>query len=244
MWLLIIPATVFGEEAALQFEQANQDYRSGDFKEAAKVYEAIARSGYENPMLEYNLGNAYFKLQDIPSAILHFERAKRLAPHDDDILYNLRLANLRVTDKIEPVPRLFFEEWWRSAMSLFSADSWSLIGICGLWLTAVGAGVFIVSRSYLLRKTTFLVTLLLAAATLVSYVGMFEQLHREESEQHAIIFSPSVAVKSAPDAQSVDLFVLHEGVNVELLDAVGEWGKIRLADGKVGWLLSSSVQVI
>ncbi len=248
-WLIVVvmicvSSMVFAQEAALQFDQANQLYRNGNYKQAAEIYEQIAKAGYENPMLFYNLGNCYFKLREIPSAILNYERAKRLAPHDEDIAYNLLLANLRITDKIEPLPRLFIDDWWRAAVTSFSSDSWGLIGIISLWSAALGGALVIIVTSYAVQRTAFVISLIAILLTAFSFVAVSQQLHREQNELHGIVFSPTVSIKSAPDEQSTDLFVLHEGVNVELLDSLGEWKKIRLADGKIGWLQSTNVELI
>ena len=242
--LFMISSFALGEEATIQFDQANQLYRTGNYKEAAQLYEKITATGYENTMLYYNLGNAYFKLQEFPAAILNYERAKRLSPHDEDMLYNLRLANLRITDRIEPLPRLFLEDWWRALMTLYSSDGWSVAGIAGLWCALITGVMFVVVRSFLAQRIIFVVSSLILLFTTVAFVGMFQQHHREEADQHAIVFAPSVSVKSAPDNQSVDLFVLHEGVNVELLDSVGDWKKIRLSDGKIGWITVNTIEVI
>src|SRR6059036_404081 len=120
--LLFICQTLVAQEAVRQFEQANQLYRDGKYDQAAGLYEQVISNGYESAALYYNLGNACFKLKNTPSAILNYERAKRLAPHDEDILYNLRLANLRIVDKIEPIPQIFFIDWWRSLVNTFSSS--------------------------------------------------------------------------------------------------------------------------
>ncbi|MBI1807845.1 MAG: tetratricopeptide repeat protein [Ignavibacteria bacterium] len=232
------------QEAAVQFDHANQLYRNGDYQKAAAMYEQIVKNGYESYALYYNLGNTYFKLKNIPAAILQYERARRLAPHDEDVLYNLRLANLRVIDKIEPLPQLFFIEWWRSIINLFSSSGWAMIAILSLWCATIAGAVVLVNRAGFLQRIMFVSTLIALCICVLAFVGTFQRLHRERDEQTAIVFAPSVSVKSAPDVQSTDLFVLHEGVKVEFLDEVGEWRKIRLADGKVGWLSVSSIEVI
>ncbi|MBI1804258.1 MAG: tetratricopeptide repeat protein [Ignavibacteriae bacterium] len=242
--LIVFSQHAFAQEAALQFEQANQFYRGGDYQKAAQLYEQVLKNGYEHFALYYNLGNAYFKLQKIPGAILAYERAKRLVPNDEDIQYNLRLANLRVIDKIEPLPQLFFIQWWNAFLGLFSSSGWALIGIGALWL-AVGAGMlFFLLRSVFVQRLAVFGGLLLVIAAALSFISMYQQHRHEQSDRTAIVFAPSVSVKSAPDGQSTDLFVVHEGVKIELLDSVGEWKKIRLADGKVGWMMTESIQVI
>jgi tetratricopeptide (TPR) repeat protein len=234
----------FAQESTLQFEQANQSYRNGDYQTAIQMFEQVIKNGYSSPALYYNLGNSYFKIQNVPAAILNFERAKRIDPNDDDINYNLRLANLRVIDKIEPIPRLFFISWWQSFINLFSSEGWAIAGIIGLWLAAISAASIFVLRRSVLQRTAFLISIFVFLISILAFVGMYQRIHYEQNESTGIIFSATVSVKSAPDSQSTDLFVLHEGVKVEFLDAVGEWKKIRLADGKVGWLSSKDIQTI
>src|SRR6266849_1193138 len=119
--LLLSVQAGFAQEARLEFNQANQLYRDAQYDKAARLYEQVVKNGYESPALYYNLGNCYFKLRNIPASILNYERARRLSPHDDDISYNLRLANQRVVDKIEPLPQLFLVDWWNGYIGLFSA---------------------------------------------------------------------------------------------------------------------------
>lgn len=242
--LLFVTTLAVAQEVSLQFEQANQSYRSGDFQKSIEMYEMIVKNGYESSALYYNLGNAYFKSNNIPAAILNYERAKRLAPHDEDIAYNLKLANLRVIDKIEPVPQLFFVEWWNGFVHFFSVDGWSKLLIVSLWCMTLAFAAFFLMRRLSFRKISLgwiVVSIALTVLSLVSIRQGYQQLYHQEN---AIIFSSSVSVKSAPDEQSTDLFVLHEGVRVEVLDSVGNWRKVRLSDGKVGWLLTDTMKTI
>ena len=122
---LAITVLSFSQEALIQLEQANQFYREGKYEKAVQMYEQVRKNGFESPALYYNLGNAYFKMQNIPASVLNYERARKMSPNDEDINYNLRLANLRVVDKIEPVPRIFFINWWNAVVNLYSSDGWS-----------------------------------------------------------------------------------------------------------------------
>jgi tetratricopeptide (TPR) repeat protein len=244
LFILISFQSLFGQEATLQFEQANKLYRDGEYEQAVTSYEQIVNNGYEHASLYYNLGNAYFKLKNIPAAILNYERAKRLAPHDEDILYNLRLANIRVIDKIEPVPQFFFVDWWHSFMGMFSSGVWAFIAIIMLWCAA-GAGIAVrFVKSAIMQRVCFGLCVVSMLVSIAGFAGVAEQYQHEHNDRTAVVFSQSVSIKSSPDAQSTDLFVLHEGVKVDLLDAVGEWRKIRLADGKIGWLTAADLQVI
>ena len=242
--VIAISAGVRAQEAEAAFEAANGLYRAVKYQEAAKAYEQIVANGYESAALYYNLGNAWYKAGNMPAAILNLERAKRLAPGDEDIRHNLQLANLKIIDRIEPIPRLFFVEWWDWLVGSASASGWGAIAIGSLWTAALLLAAFRLLRSRLARRLTLLPGLaaLLVAAFAFTAGGI--QAGREASGSSAILFAASVPVKSAPDAASTDLFVLHEGVRLDLLDQVGEWRKIRLADGKIGWIPATELQVI
>src|ERR1041385_1642654 len=169
--VILLPQAMVAQEAIVQFEQANQLYRNGDVQKSAQMYEQIIKNGYESSILYYNLGNAYFKSNNIPSAILNYERAKRLAPHDEDVAYNLRLANLRVIDKIEPIPQLFLVEWWRTVTNLLSADGWSTVMIIALWCAAVSGAIFILARSYILQRLSFFFAFLSVVVSVLAFDG-------------------------------------------------------------------------
>ncbi|MBI5020385.1 MAG: tetratricopeptide repeat protein [Ignavibacteriales bacterium] len=242
--LSLISCYALAQEASHQFDQANQLYRSGEYEKASQLYQQVVKNGFESAELYYNLGNSYFKMGNIPASILNYERAKKISPDDEDINYNLRLVNLRVVDKIEPIPRLFFLNWYSSFINLYSSGSWSTIGITFLWLSAITGIMIFVVRGITIQRLLFLSVLVFIAFTVLAFIGAFKQIGSENSNGTGIVFTKTVSVKSAPDSQSTDLFVLHEGVKVEFLDAIGEWRKIRLADGKIGWLPAGDVQII
>jgi tetratricopeptide (TPR) repeat protein len=232
-------------EIDVRFEAANQAYRASDFQKAAKLYEEIESQGYESSELYYNLGNCYYKLNKVPAAILQFERAKRLDPDDEDIAHNLGLANLRVVDRVDPIPQLFYVTWWRKWADLGSADRWAVLGISSLWLAILlGAALFLPYQSFVLRRVFSSLAMLALVFFLLSIAAAVDRHNREQNQRYAIVFAASTQARSAPDPQSTNLFMLHEGVKVELLDHVGGWSKIRLADGKIGWIESSAFQVI
>lgn len=241
--LILILSTGFSsaQEAMYQslMHEANQYYADGKFPEAIETYEKILAVHYESSALYFNLGNAYFKEGNIPSAVLYYEKALKLEPNDPDIRYNLELANSRVIDKIEPLPEFFLKTWWHNAMNMFSSDRWARIGLVSLFLMLTSVFVFIVSRSVLLRKISFWAGVALAVMMIMAFVfstGTYRHYQRQDS---GIIFTPTVTVKSSPNENSVDLFVIHEGTKVFILDHVEGWSEIRLANGNVGWLRSS-----
>ncbi|HLX13056.1 MAG TPA: tetratricopeptide repeat protein [Bacteroidota bacterium] len=241
--LCCVPA-LRADSVSAKYDSANAAYRSGDYKNASALYEQVIANSYESADLYFNLGNAYFKQKNIPAAILNYERARRLAPHDDDVLYNLRLCNVRIIDRIDPLPTLFLLDWYRAVINMFSADGWASIAVAAMWLAIVCAAIFLVARSFALRRITSVIAILSVLAVLIAFVGVYQRTHIEQDEQSAIVMTQTASVKSAPDAQSTDLFVLHEGLKMDVLDSVGNWKKIRLADGKIGWMADGNLEII
>lgn len=226
------------------FNQANQLYKDKNYEGAITLYDSIAKSDYVSAELFFNLGNAHFKIGHLAPAILNYERAKKLNPSDEDIDFNLKLANLRVVDRVEPVPELFFVKWTKNLVIGHSSDGWAKLAVILIWVTFVFGALFLfVNRGIIMRIAFFaaLLTLLLSlAATGLSY----SQYNYQRTSRSAILFSKNAYVKSAPDLQSTDLFILREGIKVTLLETEGEWQKIQLADGKVGWMKKEGLEMI
>ncbi|HVN47842.1 MAG TPA: tetratricopeptide repeat protein [Bacteroidota bacterium] len=226
------------------FFQANDLYRAGNFQDAAKNYDSILQQGFVNADVYYNLGDSYYRCGKLAPAIIAFERAARLRPHDADIEHNLRLLYLKTPDRIEPVPDLFLIQWMRTVASLvapvvvrgFFLASWMV-------LFGILAGIALVRSVELVRAMR--IALLIVFISVVLWGAMLGiQSLQDTSSDQAIITAQVVTAKSSPDARSVDAFVIHEGLKVKLTDAVGDWVKITLADGKVGWLLAEQCEKI
>ena len=224
--------------------QANQLYQQGKFAEAREAYGAILKGGYESPELLYNLGNACYKSGSVPAAILNYERARRLLPGDDDLRHNLQIASMMITDRIEPAPRLFVWDYWDGIKNWFSLSGLTLTVYLFYALVAVMAAAFFLARTYALRKIALMAGSGLLVVFLFLLVVLIARLGDVTRTDEAVVMSQIVTVKNSPDAQSSDAFVLHGGVKVQLIDRVGNWSKVRIADGKVGWLEASAVEVI
>jgi tetratricopeptide (TPR) repeat protein len=231
-------------EATETFNKANMLYQNGNFSKSAQYYEKIVNNGYENAEVFYNLGNAYFRMNKIPEAILNYERALRLAPDDDDIITNLNIADLRIVDKIEPVPKFFLVQWYEGIRGLFSSGRWSIIMVVFLWLLLGGLTGFFVIWSPGLKKLFFGVALVSIVIVIFSLIFASQQYSIERAHDYAIVFNQTVYVKSSPDEDGKDLFILHEGTKVKIVDAVGNWRKMKLANGNIGWLPGEAVEVI
>jgi len=224
--------------------QANQLYQQGKFSEARDAYGAILAGGYESPELLYNLGNACYKSGSVPAAILNYERARRLLPGDEDLRHNLQIANMVITDRIEPAPRLFVWDYWDGIKEWFSLSGLTLTVYLFYALVAAMASVFFLARTYALRKIAVLTGSGMFVIFLFLLVVLIARLGDVTRTDEAIVMSQIVTVKNSPDAKSSDAFVLHGGVKVQVIDRVGTWSKVRIADGKVGWLEASAVEAI
>ncbi len=242
--LCLAVAAGFAQSPEVVYQQANQLYQQGKVAEARDLYESIVKNGLVSGDLYYNLGNAYYKTGNVPRAILYYERALRLMPGDDDLRHNLQLANLMITDRIETTPQLFVWEYWdglKAAVSL-SLATWMAYGAYVLVIAA--AAGFVLASSYRMRKSALLVGLASGVLLILLLLLFFGKLSDTTRTDQAIIQATIVTVKNSPDPKSSDAFVLHGGVKLQIIDRVGEWVKVRLADGKVGWLEASAVEVI
>jgi tetratricopeptide (TPR) repeat protein len=225
-------------------EAGNQAYSSGNYTEAVSQYESVIRSGFESAGLYFNLGNAYFKQNKIPEAILYYEKAAKLDPTDENIKFNLALANSKIIDKMEPLPEFFLRTWYKSAMHIFSSDQWAGIGLAGFILSLIAIAFFIISSSVFIRKFAFWSLILLLSAASLSFIFSTAEYRDYSRHNSAIIFTPTVTVKSSPNDSSVDLFVIHEGTKVYITDFVEGWSEVKLANGSVGWVKTDTFRTI
>ncbi len=234
----------FGADPKILFEQANKTYRSGDYNKARELYQEILKDGHRSPELYFNLGNAYYKQENYAKAILNYERARKMNPQDDDILFNLKMAGMNTVDKIEPVPQLFYEQWWENFVNIFDADHWAQWAIGFLWLALIFAVLYLFASSVSLRKAWFMS----AAFTLFGFILLLfvsDASNKQLNSNHeAIIMNPSAYIKSSPDEKSTNLFMLHAGTRIEILDQLQDWKKIKIANGNVGWVSKTDVEII
>jgi tetratricopeptide (TPR) repeat protein len=235
---------VFSFDAQKNMELGNKVYNEGLYDSALVFYQQIADNGLESAALYYNMGNAYFKNNNLPSAILYFEKARKLAPNDDDILYNLGIANTMIVDKIEKVPELFYKQWWNYFYNMFDANIWAVISIICWIALLLFVGTFVLAQSRGLKKTSFYSGLLFLSLTVATFGLASQKYYYTKEQKEAIIFTPTITAKSSPTQNAVDLFVVHEGTKISVLDEVQDWVKIKIPDGSIGWLPANSVEEI
>ena len=246
MLMLCISVTslsaVMAESAPHLFEVANTAYKNKEYDLAIQAYSKLISDGYKTAEVYYDLGNAYYKKDSIALAVLNYERALRLSPADEDIRHNLKLVNLKTVDRLQPTPQLSVVKQWDGFVSSRSAHSWTLLSVALVWMALIAFAVYLFVGS--MRRTGFYTgVFLLCFAAFFGWIA-YTQTQAEYGRDQAILTTVSAYVKSAPDASATDLFMIHEGIKLSILDHVGEWAKVRLADGKVGWIQMSVYTVI
>jgi hypothetical protein len=226
------------------FEKGNQLYAKGQYPQAAQTYMQILNDGYLSAVIYYNAGNAYYKMDDMPSAILYYEKAHKLAPNDEAISINIQLANLKIADKIEAQPEFFVNRWWHSFILFLPAGK--LAGISTLLFIA-GFGLliwYLFTGSYILKRITFYTGVVVILAGIIFSFMANRQVSYFDGHHQAIVFSSSVIVKGSPDLNAKPLFVIHNGTKISITQTNQNWIEIQLPNGNSGWITVDNVKDI
>jgi tetratricopeptide (TPR) repeat protein len=227
-----------------KFYQGVSYFTAGSYKEALQAWNEIYNTGYRSANLDYNIGNAYFKLNNIPSAILFYERAYLLKPADENINYNLQVARTLIVDRFQEIPELFFIKWYNFVSLFLSTNSWAKISLTFFVLFLLFLSLYIYSPRHRYKVIGFWLAIFLIILSLTSLAFTKRNKSLVYDSHKAIITTPMVSGKSSPDKSGNDIFVLHEGTKITVEDKVGEWLEIRLSDGNKGWVPLNSIIII
>lgn len=239
---ILFTAAVFAQSDLVQ--KANEHYTKEEFQKAIDGYNQILMAGIESPEVYFNLANAYYKTKQYTLSILNYERAKLLAPDDEDIEFNLQVANQKVVDSIQDLPGIFIVRWWNALVNSQTTDTWAVISIFSFVVFLTMLGFYFFAKTSEVKRITFWSGCFLIVFTIFSYTFAAKQKSRLVNHTYAIVMQPTVTVKSSPSETGTNLFVVHEGLKVKITDKLGDWVEIRLADGNKGWLLTESVERI
>jgi len=242
--LLITLQNPVNADPVSDYKKGNEFYQKQDYENAIKIYEGLIKNGDASAEVYYNLGNCYFKTDNIAHAMLNYERARKILPDDDDINFNIKIASLKVVDKMDAVPEIFYKRWLKAIASEFATDSWSTFLIVCTWLLFLFFAIYVVSPSASMKKFGFVSGIAFILVTAFVFVFTEKSHSMNFVDQQAIITSASVYVKNSPDEKGSDQFIIHEGTKVDVLDALGDWKKIRIANGSIGWLKLNEIEVI
>lgn len=224
---------------------ADSAYVKGDYKAAIEIYESLAASNGESADVYYNLGNAYYKSENIAKAVLNYERALLLNPDDEDIRFNLELARSKTVDKVAPEYKFFLMEWLEGIINLLSISAWSILAVVSFVVMLLTLLLFLFGKSVSTKKTGFIIALFSLFITIFANLSALHRYHYLTERNDAVIMEPSVTAKSTPSNSGTELFVIHEGRKVKISDdSMREWTEIELEDGNKGWIPSSSLERI
>ena len=245
VWLLLAMICFGGTSAkAVTKNNADTEYQKGNYQQAIRDYEEILKNG-ESAEIYFNLGNAYYRTDNITKAVLNYERARLLSPGDDDINFNLQFARSKTIDKITPESEMFFVTWYKSLVNFTSVDNWAKTGILCIVMALLLVLLYLFGPQLMLRKIGFFGGLAFFVIFLLSNLFAFQQKQALDNRTGAIVISPSVNIKKTPAKNSADQFVLHEGTRVDIIDkGMTDWRCIRVGDGREGWIETKAIEEI
>ena len=245
VWLLLAMICFGGTSAkAVTKNNADTEYQKGNYQQAIRDYEEILKNG-ESAEIYFNLGNAYYRTDNITKAVLNYERARLLSPGDDDINFNLQFARSKTIDKITPESEMFFVTWYKSLVNFTSVDNWAKTGILCIVMALLLVLLYLFGPQLMLRKIGFFGGLAFFVIFLLSNLFAFQQKQALDNRTGAIIISPSVNIKKTPAKNSADQFVLHEGTRVDIIDkGMTDWRCICVGDGREGWIETKAIEEI
>ena len=242
---LLMAGAAFGADSLQSVEnEAARMYQEGNYAKAAELYEQILDGDVESAAVYYNLGNAYYKTGETAKAILNYERALLIHPGDRDAKYNLALAQRSTVDNIKVLPELFLVRWYNGLVTTFPADQWAYISVFLFLCFLAMAVVFFHATSVSMKKMGFTVGIVVLLLTGATVLFASKQYHRQTDRDMGIVMTPSVVVRGAPDNSGTELFVVHEGLKVQVIETLGEWYNVRLADGNEGWIQKNDLEKI
>lgn len=244
IFFLLLTGLLFAQEVDLLFEKANESYREGNYKEALANYHAIDSLGVQSADLYYNLGNSYYKLNQIAPSIYYFEKALQIDANHKDAKHNLIFAQRMTIDAFEEVPMSFFQKFNQKVIYPIPYNKWAWISIVFAFLIAFFFLMYYFSRYSGKKRLFFTASILSVFLFLVTVSFTIKAKHYTSKNQPAIIFNSKVSVKAEPTLKSSEVFELHEGTKVQVLEHMDTWYKIKIADGKIGWVLQSSLKKI
>ncbi len=244
MILFIFSSLLFAQSEPQLFNEGNRLYKEKQFNEAIEKYRAILKLNRSNASVYYNLGNSYFRIGKLGYAVLFYEKALKLNPNYEDAEFNLLVVKARTIDKINPVPKLFLFEWWESIINVLDVNGWLIILTILFALFLFALFNYITGRSMETQKLSFFSSSLLFALLVFFIIVLIGRINYNEKDVKGVVVINMVSVKYAPDEKSSDAFILHEGADFKIEDKIDNWYKIRLTDGKIGWMERKALEVI
>tara|TARA_A100001015_G_scaffold236124_1_gene268190 strand:- start:262 stop:1029 length:768 start_codon:yes stop_codon:yes gene_type:complete len=241
-FLIFFVCMGFGQDNDQTFENANTAYNAGKFEKALLLYKQILESGEHSAALYFNMGNCYYRLNNVAESIFFFEKAKQMNPLDEDISINSAFAQNMAIDAVELLPISQVTKFKDGLVELFNQEGWALVLTLLAWLLAIFWGLYLKNKTPLFKRIFFVSTILMSSFLISSVFISVIKFADESATTHGILFNQKIEVWAEPNTRAEGLFILHEGTKVQLLDALQEWQKIRIANGSEGWIKDGNVR--
>ena len=232
--MLFMAVVVFADSTSI--DEANQLYADKKYQEAIIKYEEIIANQGVAPELYYNLGNAYFRTNELGKAILNYERAVRIAPGYADAKFNLEFANQKVIDNIELSDAFFLKKWVEALMKVQTSNTWFIFAAVFFILSMVGLLLFVFGNNRVLRKSAFYIGTVFFIVSVISLTFSGIRKNKMLNHNEGVVMTGAVVIKGSPDKSGTDLFQLHEGTKVLVVSVLGDWYEVKLPNGSVGWV--------
>ncbi len=243
-WFLLFTTVIIAQSPKETFSKGNELYRNGDYLKAVELYKSIEDKGLQSDDLYFNLGNCYYKLNKVAPAIYYYEKALKINPENQKAITNLGFAKRMTIDVIDELPKTFLQKFSTNIIQKISYNTWAIIAVVASFLVAIFFLLYYFtysSNKKLLFFNSAIISLVVLIVTLFFSMENYKQLQKNKT---AIIFAIKVEVNSAPSINSDAVFELHEGTKVIILDELDSWKKIKLSDGKTGWILADDLKEI
>ena len=242
--LLLLSTFAEAQSNHTLFEQGNTLYNDGNYIEAIEKYMDILKDGKQSAALYFNLGNAYYKLNNTASSIYYYEKALRMAPDDKDILNNIAFARNMTVDEVDTIPEVGFSKFIKNVTNAMGYDAWAKIAVGFVVLFVILFLTYYFSYTSLKKRLAFVSSMAFIVLSCVAVSLAYHKYNLEKNDRPAIVFAKEAQIKSEPNLRSDEAFRLHEGTKVQILDTVNNWKKIKLADGKTGWIVSEDIKAL
>lgn len=243
-FFMLFASFAYAQDFSALWEEANQAYSNGDYISALEKYNSIQDNGKVSYKLYYNIGNCYYKLGETAKAIVNYERALKLDPNGADAINNLEIARLQTLDQIESVPVFILTTWVRDIRNMFSSNAWAYIALTLFGVTLLFLLGFKFAPLVSQRKVCFVFACVALLFVIFSVLFSANLASEGMSQDNAVVTVPVSSIKSAPNSTGNNLFILHMGTKIQILEQVQNWIRIELADGRQGWMQLKDVEII
>ena len=231
----------FGNELLQKAEKA---YDSKKYKDAITNYEELVKDGFKSYQLYYNLGNAYFKNNQLGKAIYYYELARKINPNDEDVRINLGITSAKTIDKIDAKENFFISAVKSNLLSSFSTSSWAWFSIGSFIIACILFFVFVSSGNIPIKRISFLFCCILLIGFVLTYSLGYSALKSKSENKFAIITAKEIKILNEPTPTASSKFSLHEGTKIRVVENNGDWLLIKLDNGNEGWVKTTDVGII